>query len=130
MAVVAAGVAHALATRICAKPILALGLALMAGEIIGGTQIPVDGTYASDLLAGYHFVGVGIAFVFVQVTIATSAGSSSGPRAALQTLTHDALSFLVPVAFAVAAFVATLLLIPREELAETPATAYGRLTPC
>ena len=67
----------------------------------------------------------------VEVTIAALAWSPSGTRAALRTLTRaDVLSFSVPVAFAVVAFVATpLLFIRREEPAETPA-AHSRLAPC
>ena len=38
------------------------------------SQIPVDGSYASDLLPGYLMVGVGIAFAFVPVSIAALAG--------------------------------------------------------
>jgi EmrB/QacA subfamily drug resistance transporter len=73
-AVVAAGAAQALVTRVGVKPILALGLALMTAGMVWYTQIPVDGTYATDLLPGYLFVGVGIAFSFVPVTIAALAG--------------------------------------------------------
>ena len=37
-------------------------------------QIPVHGSFASDLLPGYLMVGVGIAFAFVPVSIAALAG--------------------------------------------------------
>jgi EmrB/QacA subfamily drug resistance transporter len=73
-AVLAAGVAQALVTRVGVKPILALGLALMTAGMVWYTQIPVHGSYVSDLLPGYLFVGVGIAFSFVPVTIAALAG--------------------------------------------------------
>jgi EmrB/QacA subfamily drug resistance transporter len=157
-AVISAGVAQALVTRLGVKPILALGLALMTAGMVWYTQIPVNGSYAADLLPGYLFVGVGIAFSFVPVTIAAlagiaerDAGLASGlintsqqiggaigvalastvftthigkGRPTLQTLTDGyALAFWVLVALSVAAFVATLVLIRREELAETPATA-------
>ncbi len=73
-AVLAAGVAQALVTRVGVKPILAVGLALLTTGMVWYTQIPVDGSYATDLLPGYLFVGVGIAFSFVPVTIAALAG--------------------------------------------------------
>jgi MFS family permease len=38
------------------------------------SQIPVHGSYVSDLLPGYVMVGVGIAFAFVPVSIAALAG--------------------------------------------------------
>ncbi|HWJ45529.1 MAG TPA: MFS transporter [Gaiellaceae bacterium] len=73
-AVVSAGVAQALTTRFGAKPIIAVGLALLTGAMVWYSQIPVNGHYASDLLPGYLMVGVGIAFAFVPVSIAALAG--------------------------------------------------------
>jgi len=161
-AVLSAGVAQALVTRVGVKPILALGLSLMTAGMLWYTQIPLNGRFAADLLPGYLFVGVGIAFSFVPVTIAAlagvghdEAGLGSGlinttqqiggaigvalastvftshigkGRPSLQTLTDAyALAFWVMVAFGVAAVVATIVFIRREELAEmpeaTPATA-------
>ncbi len=73
-AVVSAGVAQALTTRVGPKPVMAVGLALLTGGMIWYSQIPVHGSYASDLLPGYLMVGVGIAFSFVPVSIAALAG--------------------------------------------------------
>jgi EmrB/QacA subfamily drug resistance transporter len=157
-AVLAAGVAQALVTRVGVKPILATGLVLMTAGMLWYTQIPVDGSYWPDLLPGYLFVGVGIAFSYVPVTIAAlagvaerEAGLASGlintaqqigggigvalastvftshigtGRPTLQTLTDAySLSFWVLVAFSVLALAASLTLIRREELAESPAAA-------
>jgi len=158
-AVLAAGVAQALVTRVGVKPILAVGLALMTAGMVWYTQIPVHGGYAAHLLPGYLFVGVGIAFSYVPVTIAALAGVAdreaglasglintsqqiggaigvalastvftshigSTGRPSLKTLTDGyALAFWVLVGLAVAAFLANLALVRREELAESPATA-------
>lgn len=158
-AVLAAGAAQALVTRVGVKPILSLGLILLTVGIVWYTQIPVHGSYASDLLPGYIFVGVGIAFSFVPVTIAAlagvedrEAGLGSGlintsqqiggaigvalastvytthiGKAAvvtLKTITDGfALSFWLMVAFGIAALVATLALIRREELVQVPGAA-------
>jgi EmrB/QacA subfamily drug resistance transporter len=73
-AVVSAGVAQALTTKFGAKPIMTIGLILLTGAMVWYSQIPVDGSYASDLLPGYLMVGVGIAFAFVPVSIAALAG--------------------------------------------------------
>jgi len=151
-AVIAAGVAQALVTRVGVKPILSLGLALLTAAMVWYTQIPTDGSYVSDLLPGYLLVGVGIAFSFVPVTIAAlagveerEAGLASGlintsqqiggaigvalastvftthigtGRATLETLTAAyAQAFWLLAGFAAAAFVASLLLIRREEIA-------------
>jgi EmrB/QacA subfamily drug resistance transporter len=73
-AVVSAGVAQALTTKVGPKPVIAVGLVLLTGGMIWYSQIPVHGSYASDLLPGYLMVGVGIAFSFVPVSIAALAG--------------------------------------------------------
>jgi EmrB/QacA subfamily drug resistance transporter len=73
-AVISAGVAQALTTKLGPKPVMAVGLGLMTGGMLWYSQIPVNGSYASDLLPGYLMVGVGIAFAFVPVSIAALAG--------------------------------------------------------
>jgi EmrB/QacA subfamily drug resistance transporter len=73
-AVVASGVAQALVTKLHVKPILAIGLTLLAGGLVWFTQISVDGSYTVDLLPGFLLVGVGLGFSFVPVSIAALAG--------------------------------------------------------
>ena len=73
-AVVSSGVSQALVTRIGVKPVLAVGLALLAGGLVYFTQISVHGSYASDLLPGFLLVGVGLGFSFVPISIAALAG--------------------------------------------------------
>jgi hypothetical protein len=73
-AVLAAGVAQALVTKLGPKPVMAVGLALLTGGMLWYSQIPVDGSYATDLLPGYLMVGVGIAFSYIPVQIAALAG--------------------------------------------------------
>jgi EmrB/QacA subfamily drug resistance transporter len=73
-AVVAAGVAQALTTRFGPKPIIAIGLLLLTAAMVWYAHIPVHGSFASDLLPGYLLVGVGIAFAYVPVSIASLAG--------------------------------------------------------
>jgi EmrB/QacA subfamily drug resistance transporter len=161
-AVVSAGVAQALTTRFGAKPIIIIGLALLTGAMIWYSQIPVDGSYAADLLPGYLMVGVGIAFAFVPVSIAAlagvaerEAGLASGlintsqqiggaigtavastvflshfrtllgeGRSRADALTHGyGYGFWALAFFGVAAIIAAVVLIRREEMAQTPATA-------
>jgi EmrB/QacA subfamily drug resistance transporter len=69
-----AGIAQALVTRIGVRPVLTVGLALVAGAMFWYAQIPVNGSYASDLLPGYLMMGVGLAFSFIPVSIAALAG--------------------------------------------------------
>jgi MFS family permease len=73
-AVVVAGGAQALTTKIGPKPVMAIGLALLSAGAVVYTQLPVDASFGSDLLLGYVLVGVGIPMAFIPVSIAALAG--------------------------------------------------------
>ena len=161
-AVLAAGVAQALTTKFGAKPIIVIGLVLLTAAMVWYSQIPVHGSYVSDLLPGYLMVGVGIAFAFVPVSIAAlagvaerEAGLASGlintsqqvggavgtavastvfathyktlradGRSVADALTHGyGYAFWALAFFGLAAIIAALTLIRRDEMTESPATA-------
>jgi len=69
-----AGVSQALVTRIGARPVLVAGMTLITGGMLWYTQIPVDGSFVSNLLPGYLLVGVGMAFAYIPVSIAALGG--------------------------------------------------------
>jgi EmrB/QacA subfamily drug resistance transporter len=73
-AVVSSGVSQALVTRVGVKPILAVGMGLLAGGLAYFTQISPNGSYVGDLLPGFLLIGVGLGFAFVPVSIAALAG--------------------------------------------------------
>ncbi len=73
-AIVAAGAAQALVTRIGIKPALAGGMSALLLGLLWFTQISVDGSYPVDLLPGFFAIGVGLGFSFVPVSIAALAG--------------------------------------------------------
>ena len=73
-AVVMAGPAQALTTRIGAKPVVVTGLALLVAGCLWYTQISANGSYPVDLLPGYLAVGIGMPFAFIPVTIVSLAG--------------------------------------------------------
>jgi EmrB/QacA subfamily drug resistance transporter len=75
-AVLAAGVAQGLTTKFGPKPIIVIGLTLLTAAMVFYAQIPVHGSFVSNLLPGYVLVGVGIAFAYVPVSIASLAGVS------------------------------------------------------
>ena len=77
-AVVAAGMAQALVTRIGVRPVLVTGMVLMSIGMYLFTRLPVHGTFVHDLLAGYLLVGIGIGFAYVPVSIAALGGVSAG----------------------------------------------------
>ena len=69
-----AGASQALTTRFGPRPVMAVGLALITAGMVWYSQIPVHGSFASDLLPGYLLVGVGMAFAFIPMSIAALAG--------------------------------------------------------
>jgi EmrB/QacA subfamily drug resistance transporter len=77
-AVLAAGVAQALVTRIGPRIVMSIGLACVAFGQIWYTQLPVHAHYLVDLMPGFIVTGVGIAFGFVPVSIVGLAGVVSG----------------------------------------------------
>jgi EmrB/QacA subfamily drug resistance transporter len=76
-AVLWAGVAQALSTRIGPKPVMVVGFIGLALGMLWYTQIPSDGSFASDLLPGYLIVGFALPFTFIPVSIAALAGVES-----------------------------------------------------
>jgi hypothetical protein len=73
-AVLWAGLAQALVTRIGAKKVMALGFLGTIAGLLWYTQIPVHASYASDLLPGYLLIGFALPFSFIPVSIAALAG--------------------------------------------------------
>jgi EmrB/QacA subfamily drug resistance transporter len=69
-----AGLSQALVTRLGVRPVLTVGLALIAAGMLWYAQIPVHGHFAGDLLPGYLLVGIGMAFSFIPMSIAALAG--------------------------------------------------------
>jgi EmrB/QacA subfamily drug resistance transporter len=75
-AVIASGAAQALVTRAGVKPVLTVGMLLLAGGLAYFTQISVNGSYFGDLFIGFLLIGVGLGFAFVPVSIAALAGAT------------------------------------------------------
>ena len=73
-AIIWSAVAAQLVTRVGVKPVLAAGMAFMTAGLVLFTQVPVDGSYVTDLLPGFLLLGIGIGFAFVPISIAALAG--------------------------------------------------------
>jgi EmrB/QacA subfamily drug resistance transporter len=73
-AVLWAGLAQALVTKVGAKPVMAAGFVATIAGMLWYTQIPVHASYATDLLPGYLLVGFALPFAFIPVSIAALAG--------------------------------------------------------
>ena len=72
--IVAAGIASQLVTRVGFKPVLATGMALIAGGLLWFSRIGVHGSFVGDILGPSVLAAVGLGFAFVPVTIAAVSG--------------------------------------------------------
>src|SRR3989441_278572 len=86
---------------------MVVGMALITGGMLWYTQIPVHGSYASDLLPGYLMVGVGMAFAFIPVSIAALAGVEAREAGLASGLLNTSQQIGGAIGVAVAATVAT-----------------------
>jgi EmrB/QacA subfamily drug resistance transporter len=71
--VIWAGVAQALTTRYGPRPVIVVGMLVLAASIGWYTGIPLHGHYWPDLLPAYLTFALGLAFAFVPVSIAALA---------------------------------------------------------
>ena len=72
--VVFSSISQALTTRHGARPVLTAGLLLTAAGAVLYAQMPADGHYFWDVFPGLILSGIGLAFSFVPVTIASLTG--------------------------------------------------------
>jgi EmrB/QacA subfamily drug resistance transporter len=70
----AAGIASQLVTRFGFKPVLLVGLGCIATGLLWFSQVPVDGSFTSDILGPSLLAAVGLGFSFVPTTIAAVSG--------------------------------------------------------
>ena len=76
-AVLWAGLAQWLTTRVGPKLVMAVGFVAMTAGMLWYAQIPVHASFASDLLPGYLLVGLALPFTWIPVSIAALAGVQS-----------------------------------------------------
>jgi EmrB/QacA subfamily drug resistance transporter len=74
MIIVASGIASQLVTGIGFKPVLAIGMALIAAALLWFSQVSVAGGYVSDILGPSLLAAAGLGFAFVTTTIAAMSG--------------------------------------------------------
>lgn len=72
--IASAGVASQLVTKVGFKPVMAVGLALVAAGLVWFSQIAVDGSFTTDILGPSLLAAVGLGFAFVTTTIAAVSG--------------------------------------------------------
>ncbi|MFF4343170.1 MFS transporter [Kitasatospora sp. NPDC001540] len=73
---VGAGVASRLVTKVAAKPVLLVGLALAAAGMLLLWRVPADASYLTDVLPAFVLMGLGLGASFVPVQVSAFAGST------------------------------------------------------
>jgi EmrB/QacA subfamily drug resistance transporter len=71
---VSAGLASNFATRVGVRPIAALGMALTIGGMAWLSQLPVHGSYATDVLPALLLSSLGMGAVFMPLTLVATTG--------------------------------------------------------
>jgi EmrB/QacA subfamily drug resistance transporter len=74
---VGAGFSQQLIRRFGVRNISIVGLTLAAAGLLYLTQLPVDGSYVSDLLVGLVPMSIGMGLVFVPITLLATSGVSA-----------------------------------------------------
>jgi EmrB/QacA subfamily drug resistance transporter len=72
--VVGAGIAQQLIRRLGVRGVAVIGILLAAAGMTVLTQVPVNGSYASDLLPGLIPMSIGMGLVFVPITLLGTGG--------------------------------------------------------
>src|SRR3954451_21916344 len=72
--ILSAGIASQLVSKFGFKPILVFGMVLVAIGLLMFSGVPVDGSFASDVLPASLVAAAGLGFSFVPVTIAAVSG--------------------------------------------------------
>jgi EmrB/QacA subfamily drug resistance transporter len=71
---VSAGIASAFATRIGVRVVAAIGMSLTIAGLLLLTRLPVDGTYAADVLPALLLSSLGMGAVFMPLTLVATTG--------------------------------------------------------
>jgi EmrB/QacA subfamily drug resistance transporter len=73
MTIPGAAIAQAVVTKAGVKPVMAVGSVFMAFAYLWYTQLPVDGTYWTNLFIPFVISGFGLAFMFIPMSLAALA---------------------------------------------------------
>jgi EmrB/QacA subfamily drug resistance transporter len=69
-----AGLASQLVTRLGFKPVLVTGMLFVTAGLLWFAQVPVNGSFLSDILGPSLLAAIGLGFAFVPVTLAAVSG--------------------------------------------------------
>jgi EmrB/QacA subfamily drug resistance transporter len=105
--IIAAGFGGQLVTRFGFKPILASGMAIIAGGLVWWSHIAVHGSFLADILGPSLLVAVGLGLGFVTSTIAAVAGVEPREQGLASGLINTSQQFGGALGLAVLATIAT-----------------------
>ena len=105
--IASAGVASQLVTKVGFKPVLAVGLALVAAGLLWFSQISVGGSFTTDILGPSLLAAVGLGFAFVTTTIAAVSGIEDREQGLASGLINTAQQIGGALGLAVLATIAT-----------------------
>ncbi len=94
-------------SRVGARPVLAIGMALICAGLALFARLPVDGDYVADVLGPSLLAAAGIGCAFVPVTIAAMAGAAPGEQGIASGLVNTSRQVGGSLGLAVLATVAT-----------------------
>jgi EmrB/QacA subfamily drug resistance transporter len=129
--VISSGIASQLFARIGTKPVIVTGAAIVAAGLYWLSRIPVDGSYAADILPGLLVVSLGGGGVFVGVTTAANAGVGEDRAGLAAGLLNTGQQVGTALGLAVLSALATahttaLLHTGRHTVAEAATQGFGR----
>jgi EmrB/QacA subfamily drug resistance transporter len=104
---ISVGIATPLMPRIGTKPVIVAGALLAGGGIYFLSHVPVDGSFAGDLLPGIGAVAIGLGSVFTGVTTAATGGVDSDKAGIASGLLNASMQFGGALALAILSAVAT-----------------------
>jgi EmrB/QacA subfamily drug resistance transporter len=100
-------VAQALVTRVGVRPIMPLGLALSTVALVLFAQLPVHGSYFSDLFPAFLISGVGLALAFIPMSIGALTGVRPAEAGVASGLINTSQQIGGAIGVAIAASIAT-----------------------
>ena len=127
--IIAASICSQLFTRIGTKPVVVLGTVIAAGGLYWLSQIPVDGSYVSDILPGLMIVSIGMGGVFTGLTTAANAGvdqDKAGLAAGLLNTGQQLGAALGLATLSAVATAHTTSLLGTESLAQAATSGFQR----
>jgi EmrB/QacA subfamily drug resistance transporter len=123
--VIWAGVSQAMTTRFGPRPVMTIGLSVIALTVlIGYTRFPVNGHYWPDLLPFYLTFAFGMAFTFIPVSIAAFAGVPPQQAGLASGLLNTSQQIGGAIGVAVSATIFTSQATSLVKSGDDPATAF------